>query len=92
LPPTVDAERDLMLELLRFPEVVQRSIDLRAPNHVAENAHTLAGQWNRFYDACHILGEADVERQSSWLTLARLTETTLETLLDLMGIEVPDRM
>jgi arginyl-tRNA synthetase len=92
LPPTVDAERDLMLELLRFPEVVQRSIDLRAPNHVAEYAHTLAGQWNRFYDACHILGEADVERQSSWLTLARLTETTLETLLDLMGIEVPDRM
>ena len=92
VPPTVDAERDLMLELVRFPEVVQRSIDLRAPNHVAEFAHTLAGQWNRFYDVCHILGEEDVERQSSWLTLARLTETTLETLLDLMGIEVPDRM
>jgi arginyl-tRNA synthetase len=90
--PTVDAERDLMLELLHFPEVVQRSIDLRAPNHVAEYAHTLAGQWNRFYDACHILGEEDAERQSSWLTLARLTETTLETLLRLMGIEVPDRM
>ncbi|HEX5696466.1 MAG TPA: arginine--tRNA ligase [Acidimicrobiia bacterium] len=92
LPPTVDAERDLMLELLRFPEVVQRSIDLRAPNHVAEYAHTLAGQWNRFYDVCHILGEDDAERQSSWLTLARLSETTLETLLDLMGIVVPDRM
>jgi arginyl-tRNA synthetase len=92
VPPTVDAERDLMLELLRFPEVVQRSIDLRAPNHVAEFAHTLAGQWNRFYDVCHILSEEDAERQASWLTLARLTETTLETLLDLMGIEVPDRM
>jgi len=92
LAPTVDAERDLMLELLRFPEVVQRSIDLRAPNHVAEYAHTLAGQWNRFYDVCHILGEGDAERQSSWLTLARLAETTLETLLDLMGIVVPDRM
>jgi arginyl-tRNA synthetase len=92
VPPTVDAERDLLLELLRFPEVVQRSIDLRAPNHVAEYAHTLAGQWNRFYDVCHILSEEDAERQSSWLTLARLTETTLETLLDLMGIEVPDRM
>jgi arginyl-tRNA synthetase len=92
LSPTVDAERDLVLELLRFPEVVQRSIDLRAPNHVAEYAHTLAGQWNRFYDVCHILGEGDAERQSSWLTLARLSETTLETLLDLMGIVVPDRM
>jgi arginyl-tRNA synthetase len=92
LAPSVDAERDLMLEILHFPEVVQRSIDLRAPNHVAEFAHTLAGQWNRFYDVCHILGEGDGERQSSWLTLARLSETTLETLLDLMGIVVPDRM
>ncbi len=92
LGPTVDAERDLMLELLRFPEAVQRSIDLRAPNHVAEYAHTLAGKWNRFYDVCHILSEEDPGRQASWLSLARWTQNTLETLLHLMGIEVPDRM
>jgi arginyl-tRNA synthetase len=72
--------------------VVQRSIDLRAPNHVAEYAYTLAGEWNSFYDRCHILNEADPGRQASWLSLARWTETTLETLLHLLGIEVPDRM
>lgn len=90
--PALDVERALILELLRFPEVVQRSIDLRAPNHVAEYSHGLAGQWNRFYDKCHILTEADAERRASWLSLARWTETTLETLLHLLGIEVPDRM
>jgi arginyl-tRNA synthetase len=92
LPPTVDVERDLMLELFHFPEVVQRSIDLRAPNHVAEYAHVLAGRWNRFYDTCHILTESDAGRRASWLSLARWTETTLETLLQLLGIEVPARM
>lgn len=92
IPPTVDVERDLALELLRFPEVVQRSIDLRAPNHVAEYAHALAGKWNRFYDRCHILTESDGDRQASWLSLARWTESTLETLLHLLGIPVPDRM
>ncbi len=92
LPPSVDAERDLVLELLRFPEAVQRAIDLRAPNHVAEYAHTLAGQWNRFYDVCHILSEENPARQASWLAVARWTQNTLETLLHLMGIEVPDRM
>lgn len=91
-PPTVAVERDLMLELLRFPEVVQRTIDLRAPNHVAEYAYLVAGAWNRFYDSCHILSEPDPDRQASWLALARWTETTLETLLRLLGIEVPDRM
>ncbi|HJS72074.1 MAG TPA: arginine--tRNA ligase [Acidimicrobiia bacterium] len=92
LPPTVDAERELMLELFRFPEVVQRSMDLRAPNHVAEYAYVLAGRWNRFYDTCHILTESDHARRASWLSLARWTETTLETLLQLLGIEVPARM
>ena len=57
--PTVDAERDLMLELLRLPEVVGRAIALRSPNHVAEFAFDVAGRFNRFYDACHILSEPD---------------------------------
>jgi arginyl-tRNA synthetase len=81
-----------MLELFRFPEVIERAIALRAPNHVAEYAYLVAGAWNRFYDTCHILSEPDPTRQASWLALARWTETTLETLLHLLGIEVPDRM
>ena len=92
LAPAVEAERSLLLELVRFPEVVQRAIELRAPNHIAEYAHALAGQWNRFYDVCHILTEEDPGRQGSWLSVARWTERTLETLLGLLGIEVPDRM
>jgi arginyl-tRNA synthetase len=72
--------------------VVERSIELRAPNHIAEYAHVLAGRWNRFYDQCHILNEPDPRRRASWLSLASWTEKTLETLLYLLGIEVPDRM
>jgi len=90
--PSIDVERDLILELLRLPEVVDRSIDLRAPNHVAEYAYNLATRWSRFYDRCHILTEPDWDRQASWLTLAGWTGSTLETLLDLLGIEVPERM
>jgi arginyl-tRNA synthetase len=91
-PPAVDVERDLMLDLLRFPEVVQRAIDLRAPNHIAEFAYGVSGRFNRFYDTCHILSEADPVRQSSWLALSVWTLSTLERLLDLLGIEIPDRM
>ncbi len=92
IAPEIDVERSLILELLRLPEVVQRSIDLRAPNHVAEYAHAVAGQWNRFYDRCHILTEPNPALRASWLTLAQWTEAALETLLRLLGIEVPRRM
>lgn len=92
IPPVNDAERGLMLDLLRLPEVIDRTMGLRAPNHVAEYAFALAGVWNRFYDQHHILSESDPARQQSWLGLARWTEATLEMLLDIIGIEVPDRM
>lgn len=91
-PPTQDTERDLIVELLLLPEVIDRAIELRAPNHVADYAYTLAVRFNRFYDSCHILSEEDPQRQASWLALSRWALEALESLLGLLGIEVPDRM
>jgi arginyl-tRNA synthetase len=90
--PSVDQERDLMLRLLRLPEVVDRAIELRAPNVVAEYTYELANDFNRFYEACHILREEDPARQASWLALVELTLRVLEVLLHTLGIEVPERM
>ena len=92
IEPGADSERELVLELLNFPEVVERAIALRAPNHVAEYAHTVAARCNRFYDECHILSEEDPGRQGSWLAVSSWTLATLSILLDQLGIEIPDRM
>lgn len=92
IPPAQDVERNLLLALLRFPDVVDRTAQLRAPNHLAEYAFDLAAAWNRFYDVCHIIDEPDPIRRGSWLSLAELTLRTLTQSLDLLGIEVPERM
>ncbi len=92
LAPAVDQETALMLELTRQPEVLERAIELRAPNHIAEYAYGLAGAFNRFYDACHILSETDTARQASWLSLIAQTLAALSFNLGLLGIEIPDRM
>jgi arginyl-tRNA synthetase len=92
LPPQAESERQLVLILLRLPDVVTRAAGLRAPNHVAEYAYQVAAAWNRFYDNCHILDEPDPARQASWLALAGWTLRSLAQLLDLLGIEVPERM
>ena len=92
LAPGVDAERELMLELTRFPEALERTIEFRAPNHLAEYAYDIVTAFNRFYEACHILSEEDPARQRSWLGLVQLTLGLLELLLELLGIEVPERM
>lgn len=92
ITPTVDAERQLMLWLTRLPDVVTRALELRAPNGIAEFAYDLTSVFNRFYESCHILGEADPARRASWLSLVRLTLDALARLLDLLGIELPERM
>ena len=92
VPPTVEQERGLMLRLLRLPEVVERAIDVRAPNVLAEYAYEVANDFNRFYEACHILSEEDAARQASWLALVDLTLRVLRLLLHTLGIEAPERM
>lgn len=92
VPPASDVERDLMLQLLRFPEVIERVIEFRAPNHLAEYAYEVATAFNRFYEKCHILNEPDAERQASWLRLVELTLGLIEMSLDLLGIAAPERM
>jgi arginyl-tRNA synthetase len=90
--PTVGPERGLVLRLVRLPEVIERAVDLRAPNTVTEYAYELATDFNRFYEACHILSEEDPVRRASWLALVDLTLRVLRVLLDLLGIEIPERM
>ena len=91
-PPSVEAERRLMLRLLQLPEVIGRAVDLRAPNHLAEFAYEAASDFSSFYETCHILTEPDDARRLSWLALVAAARRTLELLLDLLGIEIPDRM
>jgi arginyl-tRNA synthetase len=91
IAPTVEQERVLMLRLVRLREVVYRAANLRAPNVIAEYAYEVATDFSRFYEHCHILREEDPQRQSSW-ALVSVTLDILTTLLDLLGIEVPERM
>lgn len=92
IDPTVEQERNLMLRLIRLPHVLERAADLRAPNVLAEYAYDVATDFSRFYEHCHILTEESGTRQASWLTLVETTLRTLTLLLDLLGIEIPERM
>ena len=92
LPAATEVERRLMLRMLQLPEVTERAAELRAPNHLAEYAYELASDFSRFYESCHILTEPDSGRRASWLALVDTNRRALALLLNLLGIEVPDRM
>lgn len=85
-------ERELALALLRFPDALEETLKTRAPNLMCDWAFGLAQSFSRFYTAHHILSEADQAVRASRLSLAALSLKALETALNLLGIEVPERM
>ena len=91
VPPT-GVDRDLILQLSRFPDAVRNAYAERAPNHLCEFAFDLAQVFSRFYQNCPILTEPDTAQRQSWLALAQLCLRELEVTLGLLGIEVPERM
>jgi arginyl-tRNA synthetase len=85
-------ERDLILQLLGLGDVLAAAEDKRAPNILCDYAFTCAQNFSRFYAAHHILSESDTGVRAARLGLCALVLAVLTKVLDLLGIEVPERM
>jgi arginyl-tRNA synthetase len=48
--------------------------------------------FNRFYHENRIISEQDPIKRNSWLKLIMLVKDILSACLDLLGIEVPEKM
>jgi arginyl-tRNA synthetase len=87
-----EAESKLALQLLAMPEALLAAETKRAPNLVCDFVFVLAQNFSRFYTEHHILSETDEALRAARLGLCALTLTQIERALDLLGIEVPERM
>jgi arginyl-tRNA synthetase len=92
LAPATDAERRLMLLHHGFADAVAGAIRQRAPNVFCDWLFALAQEFNSFYQACHILSEADPGLRDARLALVALTLAELDRSFALLGLERPARM
>lgn len=86
------AERDLALTLDAFSQAVTEAYDKRMPHVIAEHAYRLAQSFSKFYAACPVLIAPDAGTRDSRLALSKAALDQLETALDLLGIDTPERM
>ncbi|MFM7784812.1 MAG: arginine--tRNA ligase [Gammaproteobacteria bacterium] len=100
LAPSTDAialevaeERALALKLLQFGEALAAVTEDAWPHLLCAYLYELSGLLMRFYEACPVLREdVPAATRRSRLALAAVTGRTLRQGLDLLGIEVPERM
>lgn len=85
-------ERALALSLLQFSEALTRVASDYRPNHLTAYLFDLASKYSVFFNDCPVLKAESDSLKNSRLALCDLTARTLACGLDLLGIEVVERM
>jgi arginyl-tRNA synthetase len=85
------AEITLAKRLCQFAEIVPQVLNDFRPNILANYMFELANGFHAFYEECPVL-KSDEPVRSSRLALSELTGRVLQRGLDLLGIQVPEKM
>ena len=92
LPAVGISEKNLMLQLAGFGATIENAFEEKAPHKICAYIYDLANAFNKFYHETKILATDDMEAQSSWISLLLLTRRVLETCIDMLGFEAPEKM
>jgi len=85
-------ERALAVALLQFSEALDRVILDYRPNHLTAYLFELATRYSDFFENCPVLRAETDELRNSRLLLCDLTARALKLGLNLLGIDVVERM
>lgn len=87
-----DSEKDLMMNIFNFKEVVSKAAESLSPALVANYIYELVKSYNSFYQNNPILKQDDAVAKQFRLELSALTGKTIKKGLALLGIGTVDRM
>ncbi|MFI3214136.1 MAG: arginine--tRNA ligase [Eubacteriales bacterium] len=85
-------EKALEMEVAKFNTTIEGAFEETAPHRICAYIYDLANAFNRFYHETKIIVETDKEKQASWIALLVICCDILETCIDLLGFEAPERM
>lgn len=86
-----ETAQQVLKRLSLFPEIIVRAAESYEPSTMSRYLLDLAQDFNRFYNACRIIGGTEVV-QASRLALVKAVATVLCRGLFLLGISAPEQM
>ena len=87
-----ESEKALQLELTKFNSVMETAYEESAPHKICAYIYDLANAFNKFYHETKILAEEDEAKKAGYIALLTLTKEVLESCIDVLGFEAPERM
>ncbi len=90
--PCSKAEKSLMQDIAGFGAMMDGAYAECAPHRICAYIYQLSNDFNSFYHGTRILAEEDTARKEGWIALLQLTKEILETCIDVLGFEAPEKM
>jgi arginyl-tRNA synthetase len=87
-----ETEKDLIITLSNYGDKLTEAALELAPSSIANYCYELAKSYNRFYTEVSIFNEENLQRRNFRISLSHLTAQTIHHAMNLLGIEVPERM
>lgn len=87
-----DKDTELAKLLHDLPQVINDAAQGLSPALIANYVYELAREFNQFYTENPILKESDEKVRKFRLLLTSLTAVSIKTSMNLLGIDVPERM
>ena len=87
-----DSEKELIMQLSNFKEVVEKAAETLSPAQVANYVYDLVKTYNSFYQNNPIMTLEDENAKQFKLQISDLTAKTIKKSLHLLGINVVNRM
>ncbi len=91
-PATSESELKLQLMLASLPSAVEKTYQKCEPHHLCDYAYNLASVFNKFYADSPIANEDDLVLKNARIALCMLTLAHFEVVLNLLGIDIPEKM
>ena len=87
-----DLEKNIILEILKLTSAYSTALKDLSPSIVCNALYNLASTYSTFYNNTKILSESDISKRDSYLSLSKLVLDKLKQGLDILAIDVPEKM
>lgn len=87
-----DTERKIILAMLDLKRIIKRSYENCSLNEIAEYLYKITNLYNNFYSENRVLTEENASIRESWLALTKIICDNNIYLLNILGINIPEKM
>ena len=89
---TTENERKIIITMLDLKRIIERSFQNCSLNEICEYLYKITNLYNNFYAENKILTQENNAIRASWLALTKLIFDNNKYLLDILGINIPEKM